>query len=211
MQFVILAPANAETGGVEDLHQLYRGLKLAGQQVKMAYINNCAINSLKEWAPKQFMCRPSIPLRYSYCGPFELADDIPDTADTVVIAPEIFQCAVLPLKNALPCVWALAMVPLVPEWKGRRVLPIGQSHYAMVTFQEQGLAPLYLPDYLTPGIVDSRPVEEVGRANDILYFGGRGCPESKELMKGLPGIPSHSFFGLGVKDLVGMFHWHRHF
>src|ERR1035441_3224362 len=81
----------------------------------------------------------------------------------------------------------------------------------MVTFQEQGLVPLYLPDYLTPGIVDSRPVEEVGRANDILYFGGRGCPESKELMKGLPGIPSHSFFGLGVKDLVGMFHWHRHF
>src|ERR1039458_2297723 len=80
MQYIILAPANAETGRVEDLHQLYRGLKLAGQQVKMAYINNCAINSLKEWAPKQFTCRPSIPLRYSYCGPFELADDIPDTA-----------------------------------------------------------------------------------------------------------------------------------
>ena len=211
MQYIILAPANAETGGVEDLHQLYRGLKLAGQQVKMAYINNCAINSLKEWAPKQFMCRPSIPLRYSYCGPFELADDIPDTADTVVIAPEIFQCAVLPLKNALPCVWALAMVPLVPEWKGRRVLPIGQSHYAMVTFQEQGLTPLYLPDYLSPQIVNNGIVYQTGRVNGVVYFGGRGCPESKLLLQQFPGVESRSFFGLNTVQLDGIYKEWRHF
>jgi hypothetical protein len=215
----ILAPANAETGGVESLHQLYGAIQRRGLDPGIGYVRNIQINSQPQWNPKPFLGSNAIPERYQQYGPFRQVDDIPDAEDVVVIVPEIFQSAAIGLQKALPCMWALAAFPLCGDgWNGRRVLPIASCHYAITVFAQGvrgAIRPLLVTDYLSPEmVVKESDLNIDNRKNGVAYFGGRGCVESEAILESLRKtltFPSKRLFGMTSAELAAACREYRYY
>lgn len=205
MKYIILAPANVESGGPELAHQLCYKLNQAGQNAEMFY---CVADS---FLPQNVESAPKF-LKYEagHVKTFEEADN----EENLVVIPEGLAFFTPKFKKAKLALWWMSVDnyylqaegtdECFNDWLERVSFHLVQSQYAYDFLLTKEIAEeniLFLTDYLAP-LYKKFVFPPQFRSNIILYNPKKGFDVLKPFIDATPQLEWKALFNLSEEEMV---------
>jgi len=206
----ILCPANTRTGGPEAMHQLGRALLDLGHDARMVYATSDSDFQLRDGALDGPDIPSPMPEAYAdYRVP--KAMQVPDTADSAVVFPEVWPGLAFRFGKAKPHLWWLSidngLKPAeacggIDALRASACVHLCQSYYALTYLIDRGIRGWPLFDYTSPDILAAATANTTREAR--VLFPARGRWFTQWLQRWGPDLPWQEISGFTpaqVRDL----------